>query len=211
MARLPQPGGDTGDWGDILNDFLLQSHAADGTLNDGVVSEANLDSSVQTKLNAGAGAGTDLSVTKTTTAVTIASSTGASASITSAASASAGVMSAADKTKLDGLATVATSGSYTDLTNKPSLGTAAAANTIDFAAAVHTHTASQISDSTAVGRAVLTASDEAAARAAIGAGTGSSDLALGTTSTTAMRGDAIVIDPASTTGLADGTLIARTS
>ena len=32
MSRLPQVGGDNGDWGDILNDFLLQAHNADGTL-----------------------------------------------------------------------------------------------------------------------------------------------------------------------------------
>lgn len=38
---------------------------------------------------------------------------------------SAGFMSAADKSKLDGLATVATSGSYTDLSGKPSLATVA--------------------------------------------------------------------------------------
>lgn len=32
MARLPQPGGDDNVWGDILNDFLLVEHNADGTL-----------------------------------------------------------------------------------------------------------------------------------------------------------------------------------
>lgn len=32
MARLPQPGGDAGNWGGILNDYLSQSHAEDGTL-----------------------------------------------------------------------------------------------------------------------------------------------------------------------------------
>lgn len=32
MARLPKPGGDSGQWGDILNDFLSVSHNADGTL-----------------------------------------------------------------------------------------------------------------------------------------------------------------------------------
>ncbi len=32
MARLPKVGGDTGDWGTILNDFLEVSHKADGTL-----------------------------------------------------------------------------------------------------------------------------------------------------------------------------------
>jgi len=32
MARLPVPGGDDGDWGDILNDFLSVSLNSDGTL-----------------------------------------------------------------------------------------------------------------------------------------------------------------------------------
>lgn len=32
MTRLPQVGGDEGDWGNILNDFLLTSHNSDGTL-----------------------------------------------------------------------------------------------------------------------------------------------------------------------------------
>lgn len=39
MARLPQPGGDTGNWGDILNDFLSVEHNPDGTLK----SSSNLD------------------------------------------------------------------------------------------------------------------------------------------------------------------------
>lgn len=72
MARLPQPGGDSGNWGDILNDYLTQSHATDGTLKsdsvgsaqlqdnsvtaatiaDGSITEAQLDGGVQTKLNA---------------------------------------------------------------------------------------------------------------------------------------------------------------
>jgi hypothetical protein len=32
MSRLPTPGGDEGDWGDILNDFLSQSLNSDGSL-----------------------------------------------------------------------------------------------------------------------------------------------------------------------------------
>lgn len=32
MSRLPYVGEDTGDWGAVLNDFLSQSHAADGSL-----------------------------------------------------------------------------------------------------------------------------------------------------------------------------------
>lgn len=51
----------------------------------------------------------------------------------------------------------------------------------------HTHPASAISDSTATGRSLLTAADAAAARAAIGAGT--SNLAIGTTGTTAAAGN----------------------
>lgn len=32
MARLPKVGGDEGNWGEILNDFLLQAHTNDGSL-----------------------------------------------------------------------------------------------------------------------------------------------------------------------------------
>lgn len=42
MARLPQPGGDDGSWGSILNDYLSQSLNADGTLKDGIVTFAQL-------------------------------------------------------------------------------------------------------------------------------------------------------------------------
>jgi hypothetical protein len=55
------------------------------------------------------------------------------------------------------------------------------------AGTAHVHTATDISDSTATGRSVLLATDATAARTAIGAGT--SNLALGTTSTTAKAGD----------------------
>lgn len=58
---------------------------------------------------------------------------------------------------------------------------------IGAAAASHTHAAAQISDSTAVGRSVVTAVDAAAARTAIGAGT--SNLAIGGTAVTAAAGD----------------------
>lgn len=50
MARLPQPGGDSGNWGSILNDYLVQSHKADGTLKDEAIGSAQLqDSSVTTR------------------------------------------------------------------------------------------------------------------------------------------------------------------
>lgn len=32
MSRLPQPGGDNGEWGEILNDYLAVSHMPDGTI-----------------------------------------------------------------------------------------------------------------------------------------------------------------------------------
>lgn len=42
MARLPQPGGDAGNWGNILNDYLSQSHDTDGTLKDNAVTASAL-------------------------------------------------------------------------------------------------------------------------------------------------------------------------
>lgn len=42
MARLPKVGGDTGSWGDILNDFLGQSHTSDGSLKASVVGNTQL-------------------------------------------------------------------------------------------------------------------------------------------------------------------------
>lgn len=44
MARLPQPGGDNGQWGGILNDFLLQAHNSDGTLKSSAVNPATATS-----------------------------------------------------------------------------------------------------------------------------------------------------------------------
>lgn len=40
MARLPIPGGDDNSWGQVLNDFLTVSHASDGTLKNGAVTDA---------------------------------------------------------------------------------------------------------------------------------------------------------------------------
>jgi hypothetical protein len=75
MPRLPQPGSDNGTWGEILNEYLLQTLKPDGTMKDNVVTnaaiaenavtaasiqdgsitEAQLDGIIQTKLNASAG------------------------------------------------------------------------------------------------------------------------------------------------------------
>jgi hypothetical protein len=67
-----------------------------------------------------------------------------------------------------GLATVASTGAYGDLSGLPTLGTAAYEPTGTFAPASHTHPSTAISDSTATGRAVLTAADIAAARTSLG-------------------------------------------
>ncbi len=64
---------------------------------------------------------TDLSASETATSVSIASSTGSSATIGAASSTAAGVLDATRAAKIDGLAAVATSGSYNDLTNKPTI------------------------------------------------------------------------------------------
>lgn len=60
-----------------------------------------------------------------------------------------------------------------------------------FPPTAHSHTVSAISDATTVGRSLMSATDAQAARAAIGAGTGNgtSNLTLGTTSSTAAPGN----------------------
>ena len=71
---------------------------------------------------AGSGSGaTNLSATETATTVSIASSTGAGTAIPAATSSLAGVLDSARASKIDDLAPVATSGSYTDLSNTPTI------------------------------------------------------------------------------------------
>lgn len=64
MARLPTPGGDNSVWGNILNDFLLVEHNADGSLklrNDGTFALATRTISAGTGLSGGG----DLSANRT--------------------------------------------------------------------------------------------------------------------------------------------------
>lgn len=51
MARLPQPGGDNGNWGAILNDYLTQSLDQNGSIKPGVVSAVQLSPTVQASLS----------------------------------------------------------------------------------------------------------------------------------------------------------------
>ncbi|MEK5109844.1 hypothetical protein MHI57_24595 [Cytobacillus sp. FSL K6-0129] len=66
---------------------------------------------------------------------------------------------------------------WSEVTGKPST----------FSPSTHSHTASQITDATTVGRNLLSSQDAAAARTAIGAGT--SSLSIGTTASTASAGN----------------------
>jgi hypothetical protein len=50
MARLPQPGGDDGVWGNILNEYLEVSLNSDGTLQPGALTQAG---AIRTGYNAG--------------------------------------------------------------------------------------------------------------------------------------------------------------
>ena len=42
MARLPQVGGDTGNWGEVLNEYLSQTHSSDGSLKPGSVGQSQI-------------------------------------------------------------------------------------------------------------------------------------------------------------------------
>lgn len=55
MARLPIPGGDQGNWGQILNDYLSTTHKSDGTLKDGVITTTNLTQELKDKIDTTAG------------------------------------------------------------------------------------------------------------------------------------------------------------
>ncbi|MEB3021322.1 hypothetical protein [[Mycobacterium] crassicus] len=78
-----------------------------------------------------------------------------------------------------------------NLTTGTTAGTACAGNDVRLSDArtptAHTHTATDISDATTVGRSLVTAASQAAARTAIGAGT--SSLTIGTTAATACAGN----------------------
>ncbi len=63
----------------------------------------------------------NLTASETSNSVSIASSTGSGATIPAATSSAAGVLDSARAAKIDGLSPVATSGSYNDLANQPSI------------------------------------------------------------------------------------------
>ena len=155
MPRLPQPGGDNGNWGVILNDFLAQALKADGSIKDSVVTksaiapnavdstiikdgsvtEANLDASLQIKVNAVAGTPDWSTITNKPAVI------------------ASGVDQAAARTSIGaGTSSLALAGT----------GSATTAAKSD-----HTQAAATISDSTAIGRAILTAVDAAAVKTSL--------------------------------------------
>ena len=64
MSRLPTPGADSGQWGQILNDYLEKSHATDGSLKPGTVGASQIqDNSIPaTKLDPAAQAALETAV-----------------------------------------------------------------------------------------------------------------------------------------------------
>lgn len=101
----------------------------------------------------------------------------AAADISDASSVGRSVLTAADAVAVRNAIGAGTS----SLTIGTTASTAAAGN--------HTHTHASLTDTTAIGTQVATAASAAAIRTLIGAGTGNSDLTIGTTGTTAAAGN----------------------
>lgn len=159
MPRLPQPGGDSGSWGKVLNEFLTQAHTSTGDLKPGVVGTSQLQNGSVTaaKLASGAVTGTVLTGSTGTDGQVLTSASGSSTGLSWATPSGSGLVPDADATtkglvRLTGdlggtsanptvpglaakantssLATVATSGSYSDLTNKPTIPTVPTLSTV---------------------------------------------------------------------------------
>lgn len=132
MARLPTPGADNGNWGDILNDYLSQAHKSDGTIKDNSITNAQIASDAVNATSIADGSITNAQIADGTIAET--------------------KLASAVQAKLN-----ATAGApdWSSITNKPPV--------------------------------IAAGADQAAARAAIGAGI--SNLTLGSSSTTAAAGD----------------------
>jgi len=159
MPRLPQPGGDSGSWGKVLNEFLTQAHTTTGDLKPGAVGTSQLQNGSVTaaKLASGAITGTVLTGSAGTDGQVLTSASGSSTGLSWATPSSSGLVPDADATtkglvRLTGdlggtsanptvpglaakantssLATVATTGSYSDLTNKPTIPTVPTLSTV---------------------------------------------------------------------------------
>jgi len=126
MARLPEQGGDSGQWGTILNDFLNQAHNSDGTLkNTGLIAnkytkpasgipKSDLHTDVQSALDSAVSGIAPDATTTSKGIIQLAGDLGGT-------SASPTVPGLATKANTASLAPVATSGAYADLTGKPTI------------------------------------------------------------------------------------------
>lgn len=112
MARLPIPGADDGKWGEILNEYLSVSHDEAGLLRPGL-----LDKSAVGLSNVDNTADADKPISSAVQAAldTKAGTSGLATVATTGAY--------ADLSGKPALATVATSGSYADLSNQPAIPT----------------------------------------------------------------------------------------
>lgn len=141
MPRLPQPGSDNGTWGNVLNEYLSQSLNPNGTLKDNIITTTHIADGTITELHLDASTQNKLN--------TAGSGNVADGTITTAKLHDGAVVDS----KVDPSAAIAQSkiaNLTTDLAGK--------------AAAVHAHTASDITDSTATGRLLMAATDASAAR-----------------------------------------------
>lgn len=185
MARLPQPGGDNGTWGDVLNEYLSQVHKADGFLKDdavttsaiapdaitateiqnGSITEAQLSSGVQTKLNATAGTPSWDDISNKPSVIAAGADQAAARAAIGAGTSSLTIGTTASTAKAGDYAPTKTDlglGNVDNTSDDSKPISIATQTELDGKAALnHTHTATGISDSTATGRALLTATDAA--------------------------------------------------
>lgn len=152
MSRLPNPGGDAGQWGQILNEYLSQSHNADGTLKNGIVTSSHLAPNAVNSSNlivAGGANGQVLTLDST-----------APGGFKWATASGSGAQVNADWNATTGVA---------QILNKPVLGSAAAASTSSFATAAQGAKADSAAQSingktpNVSGQVTLTAADVGAA------------------------------------------------